>query len=235
MRTTPAFDMATLDPADPSSIAALIAFHDARFCGARMEDTPPPNPPVDTPPPGGGAEEKGFPENTPIAEMTVEQQAAYWKFQSRKHESIARARGDYDELKTAKSELDELKKQGLSDAEKAVAAAREEGLAAGRAEATRELGPRLVGSHVLAALAEKKVPTEQAKSLVEFLDHTKFLTETGEVDADKVTAYAAGVATGDGKQQHWPDMGGGDRGPQLRQTDREAGIAEAQKRFGTKN
>ncbi|MGW4127963.1 hypothetical protein [Amycolatopsis japonica] len=39
---------------------------------------------------GDAGSDKGFPENTPVAEMTPEQQVAYWKHQSRKWEGQAK-------------------------------------------------------------------------------------------------------------------------------------------------
>lgn len=50
---------------------------------------------------GGGApavNEHGYPDNTPTAGMSAEHQAAYWKFQSRKHEQRASQAPDAAEL-----------------------------------------------------------------------------------------------------------------------------------------
>jgi len=231
MRQRARFDMSTLDPSDPDSIARLIAFHRTRHGSAVMEDDPPQDPPPQDPP----ADDKGFPADTPIAQMTPEQQTAYWRFQAKKHEKTAKSRADYDDLKKAKDELEELKRQGLTDQEKALEEARAQARTEAESAATVKYAGRVVGAELKAALAEKKVPAAQAKSLVEFLDHTKFLTPDGEVDTDKVTAYADGVAT---TGTNWPDTGGGDRGKAPatgRDADREAGLAEAQKRYGKKN
>lgn len=54
------------------------------------------------------ANDRGYPENTPVAEMTVEQQAAYWKSHARKHE---------DRLKQIDVTPDELARLRASDAE----------------------------------------------------------------------------------------------------------------------
>lgn len=52
-------------------------------------------PEPETPP---AVNEHGYPDNTPTAEMTPEHQAAYWKFQSRKHEQRASQAPDAAEL-----------------------------------------------------------------------------------------------------------------------------------------
>jgi len=147
------------------------------------------------------ADAKGFPESTPIAEMTAEQQAAYWKHQARKHEDAAKARKDYDEVV---AERDRLKAATQTEAEKAV----EEAKAAARKEALLESAPKLVAAEFKAELKGKRTP-EQITALLEPLDLKRFLTDTGEVDTDKVSQYAAGLGSAGST---WPDTGQGNRG-----------------------
>lgn len=52
--------------------------------------------------------ERGYPENTPVADMTIEQQAAYWRHHARKHE---------DRLKAIDVTPEELTRLRESDAE----------------------------------------------------------------------------------------------------------------------
>jgi hypothetical protein len=52
--------------------------------------------------------DRGYPENTPVADMTVEQQAAYWKAHARKHE---------DRLKAIEVTPEELSRLREADAE----------------------------------------------------------------------------------------------------------------------
>jgi membrane protein involved in colicin uptake len=63
---------------------------------------------------GGGNEpqlnEHGYPDATPIAEMSTEHQAAYWKHQSRKHEQRASQAPDAAELERLKERDAALKK-----------------------------------------------------------------------------------------------------------------------------
>lgn len=96
-------------------------------------------------------------------------EAAKWKALSRKHERQSKANA---------AELDKLRKAGLSDQDKAIEEARE----AGRAEAAKASATKLAAAELKAV----GVP----KDLVEDLDLTKFLDDSGEVDADKVEAHA---------------------------------------------
>lgn len=66
--------------------------------------------------------DKGFPDNTPLAEMTPEQQAAYWKHHARKWESRANQGPTPQELEALRqkaSKLDEIEQANKSELEKA--------------------------------------------------------------------------------------------------------------------
>lgn len=69
---------------------------------------------------GDGQQQTGFPADTPVAEMTQEQQLAYWQHQSRKHERRASSRADYDQLKADSEELARLRAESQTDAERDV-------------------------------------------------------------------------------------------------------------------
>lgn len=84
--------------------------------------------------------EHGYPDNTPTADMTPEHQAAYWKFQSRKHETRASQAPDAAELerlRAAEAELATRKAAELSDTERLQAekATAEQTAATARADA----------------------------------------------------------------------------------------------------
>ena len=145
-------------------------------------ETPPAEP--STPPVG----EPAFPANTPVAEMTDAQAAAYWKEQSRKHEGRA---------KDNHAELEKLRRGQLSDQEQAVANARDEG----RSEALREASLTIVAAKLEAA----GVGVDDIADL----DLSKFLTPDGEVDAAKVSATCERFA----KRSRIP-TGSADAGPQ---------------------
>lgn len=177
------------------------------------EPTPDPTPPTPTPTPAPTpAPDKGYPENTPVADMKPEEQAAYWRAQSRKHEDRYKSWSDTlggktaDQIKTELDELGTLRTAQLTDAEKAVEQAKKDA----RAEAAAEFAPKLASVALNAALAHVK--DEDRQALLEPLDLSKFISTNGDVDTAKVAAFASKVApsdTGTGKRQL--DFGGGRR------------------------
>lgn len=60
-----------------------------------------------------------FPVNTPLAEMTPQQQSEYWRHKSRKHEQRANSRSDYDDVKKKAEKYDEIEQANKSELEKA--------------------------------------------------------------------------------------------------------------------
>lgn len=176
-----------------------------------------------------GGTDKGFPDNTPVADMTAEQQAAYWKFHARKHEERANARADYDAVKAKADELDELKKSQMSDQDKAVQEAKDQA----RAETLAEVGGRMVDTHINAAVTANRITQDQADVVLGSLDRSKFLTDDGDVDADKVEALLTTLApssNGDEKGRK-VDLGQGRREAQ-KVSAMERGREEARRRYG---
>ncbi len=180
---------------------------------APLPPTPPTPPPVpqlvapvpgqapQTPPPAGGGTGQpnpatgtgqhpdGFPPNTPLAEMSVDQQAAYWKHQARKHEQRVKDMGDYDQLKTQADEYQRLVTASQTEHERAVAEARRQG----HAEALTAAGGQLVEQWLRAAAANR-LHQDSVNALLEGLDRSRFLTAQGGVDTDKVYAFVNSVA-----------------------------------------
>jgi hypothetical protein len=127
---------------------------------------------------------RGFPENTPVEDMTVEEQAAYWRHHARKHEDRLKKQPSPAELRQLReqaAELERLQEENASADEKALKAARKEGASA---ERTR-LGQRLAAAELKAAAAGKVAGFE---ALVEDLNLSKFVGEDGEPDAEAITA-----------------------------------------------
>lgn len=162
-----------------------------------------------------GAGDLGFPANTPIVEMTEREQAAYWKHQSRKHEARAGERSDYDELKKKADAHDALAQASKTEQDRAVEAAKTEGAEAARAEERRKSALQLVDLKMEAVAAGRGIKLEQLTPLLEPLDRTKFLTDMGEVDSDKVTNWVAGIQPAEGNGSNGtrvPNLGQGRRG-----------------------
>lgn len=164
---------------------------------------------------GGGGDGKnedkksdtGYPPNTPVDDMSPEQQAAYWKAQSRKHENRGKALGDWspDKIAALVKERDDLKKQSLSDDDKAKDALREEGRAEVRAELYKERA-----TSALQRELQGRVPNAAA---LLGLDISKFIVD-GKVDEAALKAWVednSEEASGDGKKKN-PDQGQGRRG-----------------------
>lgn len=124
--------------------------------------------------------EHGFPKDTPLVEMTDKEQAAYWKFHARKHESTANARSDYDQQKADAEKWRQAQDEKKTPDQKAIDAAKEEA----RAEERRKIAPRLVRAEFKAQGVG--IDKDLLEAFLEDADLTKYLTSDGDVDADKV-------------------------------------------------
>lgn len=159
--------------------------------GAASAGTSAPAPQAGAASTGPAVNEHGFPDNTPWTQMTPEQQVAYWRHQSRRHEDRVRSMGDYDALKAKAAEHDALVEASKTEQERAVDEARR----AGRAEAMAKVGDKLVEA-ALRSAALGRVPEAALETLLENLDRRRFMTGGDEptVDTDKVRAYIDAVA-----------------------------------------
>lgn len=178
----------------------------------------------------------GFPKGTPVAEMTPEEQAAYWKFQSRKHEQRntgwQQVVGDKsaEDLKKDLAELAEIRKSKMTPSEQQIEDAKKQA----RQEALAEFAPRLAELAFQQALAH--VAEADRKELIEDLNLSKFVTEDGGVNMEAVAKTAARIApvTGGRGSGRGPDFGAGRRTPS-KTSAADQGREEAQRRFGKKD
>lgn len=136
--------------------------------------------------PATGSDADSYPANTPVAEMTPAQQAAYWKHQSRRHEQRVKDMADYDKVKADADQYQKLLEQTQTDQEKALIRARQEG----RAEALAQAGGQLVEQWFRAAIGTR-LDEDRVSTILDGLDRARFLRADGGVDADKVTTFAA--------------------------------------------
>lgn len=206
------------DALDCQNITAadVVAFHRSAFGDLRMENDPPaptppaptppaPTPPAPTPPaPTDPPAPTGFPADTPLTEMTVEQREAYWKHQARKHETRANARSDYD---TIKAELEERKRANETETEKAVREARE----AGKAEARTEVVTDTVKALLRLGLRSRGVKDEDLDEIVSTVNLSAHADDKGLVDDEKVLRTVNRLA-GTAGSSAGPDTGQGNRG-----------------------
>lgn len=156
--------------------------------------------------PPGAPPEQPNPEPTPPARTEpsetdrLKAEAESWRARARQHEDQAKANA-----KAAK-ELEQLKKQTMSEQEKAVEAARSEA----RSEALREMGALRVDDALRLAVTGRGL---DADVLLEGLDRTRFLTSEGQPDSAAVARWVDRLApppkeTG----PTFPDLGQGARG-----------------------
>ncbi len=102
-------------------------------------------------------------------------EAEKWKTHARKHEQL------WKDSKPAVDELEKLKAAQMSDMEKAV----QEAEARGRSDAAKTYGEKIAAAKLEAALTGV-VPDPSA--VVEDLNLSKYVTDTGDVNAEAVTA-----------------------------------------------
>ncbi|MDN4616417.1 hypothetical protein P5G50_18370 [Leifsonia sp. F6_8S_P_1B] len=147
----------------------------------------------------------GFPANTPVKEMTPEQQAAYHLHQSRKHEGRVKAFGEWTPEKIAQLEKDnaELRQKTQTAEQNALDAAREEG----RAEIRAQLAAERVNNALARALTGR-IPDPSA--LLD-LNRSQFVKD-GAADIDAINAWVDANSTEATAQKKGIDLGQGRRG-----------------------
>jgi hypothetical protein len=204
---------------------------------------PPPDPAPNRTPPAGEAPPpppadpgRGFPAGTPVAEMTTEQQVAYWRHYARQHEDRANARGDYDAVKAKADELDKLRADQMSEQEKAVNAAREAALQEGRTGALRDANVSAVRAILDASLQARGRTPDQVEALLKHTNFETFVTD-GAPDTGAILGHVdsiAGPVTGGGNNGRGPDHGQGQRGQQGTNRGIDAGAQMYAQRHGAR-
>lgn len=147
-----------------------------------------------------------FPANTPVTEMSAEQQAAYWRDKARKHEDRVKAFGDFtpEKLTELQRETEALRSKSQTAEEKAIDEAKE----AGRAEVRSILASERV-RHALEKSLEGRIP--DAGALLD-LDRSKFVKgDLADVDAIKAWVAENSAETTATKKSA-TDLGQGRRG-----------------------
>lgn len=162
----------------------------------------------------GQSSDQGFPQNTPVADMTAEQQVAYWKHQARKHETrstqwqqVAGGKTP-DQIKAELAAAETLRQEQMTDAQRQVEEAKQQA----KAETVRVVGTSAARTVLEIALGHDPEKNDRS-SLIETLDLTKLLNDDGSVDTDKVRALVSTIAPSDkgqGQQQRH-DYGAGSR------------------------
>jgi hypothetical protein len=118
--------------------------------------------------------------------MTAEQQAAYWKHQSRTHED--RSKGKDTTLAELQRQLDEVKRGQMSDTDKAIADRVDAEIAKYRQTMTADL----VSARIEAAVSARGLNVEDVKALIDAADKNYFVKD-GAPDPVRITAWAAAL------------------------------------------
>ncbi len=156
--------------------------------------------------------DKGYPEGTPVADMTPQQQAAYYRAQSRKWEDQARGKAEptTDYLKGIKAQADQLeqaRRDAESEQEKAIREAVEKAVGDTRTATLRE-----VQSDTVQALLKGALKARGVTNVDDHIARTNLaaFVKDGDIDHDALVAHANTLAgTGAGGS---PDLGLGRRG-----------------------
>ncbi|GAA2418173.1 hypothetical protein GCM10009856_29750 [Mycolicibacterium llatzerense] len=192
----------------------------------------PTDPPAPTPPP-----DRGFPENTPIADMTAEQRSEYWKFHDRKKSDLLKAYNGItpEQAAALQARNEELERAQMSAADQALATARDEATVAANTAAAAQWAPQLMESIVGQFVDEEARPAVMAG-----LNPMSFVKD-GKFDKDALVGHLTGLAAAFGggvtppagagtQQQEQPRQWGqsGERPPARSASDE--GLAEAKRR-----
>jgi hypothetical protein len=142
------------------------------------------------------------PETGPAGTATDD--AAYWRSQADKYERRAKSNAD------AAKELDRIRRDAMSDQERAAAEAADKA----RAEVTAQFGGRLILAEIRAA-AEGRLSAEQVQALATHLDTAAFLAPDGDVNATAISEFVDQFAPAEVESLSgpvFPDLGQGARG-----------------------
>lgn len=128
--------------------------------------------------------DKGFPAQTKIVDMTAEEQAAYWKFQSRKHEGNLNSLRASTEKPAPKPD-EQKKPEPEANAPLDRDALRKELLA----DIKREQAPELVRSQFEAIIGDR-LPEATRNAILDDLNLARFVKEDGSVDKELIKTRA---------------------------------------------
>lgn len=130
-------------------------------------------------------------------------EAQRWKEAARRADNRAKSNS------RAAAELERLRREQMSEQERAVAEAADAARLAATNEAAKRYGARLVLAELRGVAAGRFAP-EQLDALTAKLDVESFLDDDGDVDSDAVAAFVESLVPEPG-QRRFPDLGQGAR------------------------
>lgn len=132
-------------------------------------------------------------------------EAEKWQALAQKHEGRAKANA------AAAKELERVRRESMSEQERAVAEATDRAKADGWQAAASQFGQRLVLAELRAASAGR-LSDKQLEALTSRIDVTGFLGDDGEVDTAAVTTFVESLMPSEPQSRGFPDLGQGARG-----------------------
>ncbi|WP_100520481.1 hypothetical protein [Mycobacteroides abscessus] len=185
-----------------------------------------------------GGSDKGFPADTPVAQMTDAQQAAYWKHYSREHEGKAKAFTTLgvtpEQIQQLQERNAELERAQMDASELALKEATDKAAADARAATEADWKPKLLASQLKSA-ASQVLSGDQLTEWLDSVDPGKFVGDNGEIDESKVMGKLTAIfGQKKEQQQQQPFWGQHSTGHQSADKPGTAGRAAAAKRFGSK-
>lgn len=185
-----------------------------------------------------GSSDKGFPENTPLAQMTTEQQLAYFKHQNRQADNKLSAFNGFtpQDVGAMWQRLEALEGEKLSGDQRALREAATKAANDAKTAAAAELLPRVQAAELKATAASVIHDQDQLNSFLAIADPSKFIGESGAIDEERVIGHLTALYGGqqNGQQQQarsWGQHSAGNVNPGLKPGD--AGKAAAARRHGT--
>lgn len=174
----------------------------------------------------------GFPAETPVAQMTDAQRAAYYKHQNRQSDDKLKAFHGFtpEDVNTLWTRVQELESERLSEGERALREATEQAANEARAAVEAEMRPKLLASQ-LRSVAAPVFGGDKAKldAWLDGIDPAKFVGQDGDIDEAKVTNHLAAFVSPQGTPN--PSFPWGQHGGQPPASQPgEAGRAEAERR-----
>lgn len=181
--------------------------------------------------------DRGFPANTPIKDMTPDQQAAYWKFHDRQKSNLLdKYQGITPEQALQwKQEAEQRAREQMTPSEQALEDARTQAQAAAAEAAAQQWAPQLAE-----AIVSQFVTDDNARPAVMAGLNPMSFVKDGKFDKDALIGHLTGLAAafggvtsgdgGGGQQQQPPRQWGqvGDQPPAPKAAD--YGLAEAERR-----
>lgn len=191
----------------------------------------------------GSGSDKGFPDNTPLAQMTLEQQVAYFKHQNRQTDNKLSAFNGFtpQDVNVMWTRLEALEGEKLTADQKALKEAATKAATEAKTAAAAEMLPRVQAAELKATAALVIKDPDQLNAFLAIADPAKFVGEDGAIDEEKVMGHLTAIYGGSGSgqqagngQQHrsWGQNSGGNGVPGVKPGD--AGRAAAERRHGTK-